>query len=132
MSIAIGSDHKGVELKEVVVKTLRGWGYDVADLGPSSTESCNYAEYANAVCKRISRHTRRCSGQISQQSFCIFLKKAKNADIEATETKLCWGDYPSPLTPLTKGRASRSPLWNPLCGTVSCYGETLRALPKPL
>ena len=53
MSIAIGSDHKGVELKEVVVKTLRGWGYDVADLGPSSTESCNYAEYANAVCKRI-------------------------------------------------------------------------------
>lgn len=53
MSIAIGSDHKGVELKEVVVKTLRGWGYDVADLGPSNTESCNYAEYANAVCKRI-------------------------------------------------------------------------------
>ncbi len=53
MSIAIGSDHKGVELKEVVVKILRGWGYDVTDVGPCSTESCNYAEYANAVCKRI-------------------------------------------------------------------------------
>ena len=42
-SIAIGSDHKGVELKEVVVKTLRDWGYEVTDVGPNSTESCNYA-----------------------------------------------------------------------------------------
>ncbi len=54
MSIAVGSDHKGVALKEVVVKTLKGWGYTVKDVGPSSTESCNYAEFANAVCKRIS------------------------------------------------------------------------------
>ena len=53
MSIAVGSDHKGVALKEVVVKTLKGWGYTVKDVGPSSTESCNYAEFANAVCKRI-------------------------------------------------------------------------------
>ena len=53
LSIAIGSDHKGVALKEVVVKILRDWGHRVTDVGPSSTESCNYAEYANTVCKRI-------------------------------------------------------------------------------
>ena len=53
LRIAIGSDHKGVDLKEAAVDLLKGWGYDVTDVGPAGKESCNYAEYANAVCKRI-------------------------------------------------------------------------------
>ena len=54
LRIAIGSDHKGVDLKEAAVEILRGWGFEVEDLGPYTKESCNYAEYANAVCKRVS------------------------------------------------------------------------------
>lgn len=54
LRIAIGSDHKGVDLKETAVELLRGWGFEVEDLGPFTKESCNYAEYANAVCKRVS------------------------------------------------------------------------------
>ncbi len=54
LRIAIGSDHKGVDLKESAVEILRGWGFEVEDLGPFTKESCNYAEYANAVCKRVS------------------------------------------------------------------------------
>lgn len=54
LRIAIGSDHKGVDLKETAVEILRGWGFEVEDLGPFTKESCNYAEYANAVCKRVS------------------------------------------------------------------------------
>lgn len=54
LRIAIGSDHKGVDLKETAVEILRGWGFEVEDLGPYTKESCNYAEYANAVCKRVS------------------------------------------------------------------------------
>ncbi|MBQ8517067.1 MAG: ribose 5-phosphate isomerase B [Akkermansia sp.] len=53
LRIAIGSDHKGVDLKETAVELLRGWGFEVEDLGPFTKESCNYAEYANAVCKRV-------------------------------------------------------------------------------
>ena len=54
LRIAIGSDHKGVDLKETAVEILRGWGFEVEDVGPFTKESCNYAEYANDVCKRVS------------------------------------------------------------------------------
>lgn len=54
LRIAIGSDHKGVDLKETAVEILRGWGFEVEDLGAFTKEACNYAEYANAVCKRVS------------------------------------------------------------------------------
>ena len=53
LRIAIGSDHKGVDLKEEAVEILRGWGFEVEDLGSYTKEACNYAEYANAVCKRV-------------------------------------------------------------------------------
>ncbi len=52
--IAIGSDHKGVELKEAAVELLTGWGYTVEDVGPFTKEACDYSDYANAVCKRVS------------------------------------------------------------------------------
>ena len=52
--IAIGSDHKGVDLKEAAVELLTGWGYTVEDVGTYTKESCDYSDYANAVCKRVS------------------------------------------------------------------------------
>lgn len=53
LRIAIGSDHKGVDLKEAAVELLKSWGYEVQDVGPATKASCNYADYANEVCKRI-------------------------------------------------------------------------------
>lgn len=53
LRIVIGSDHKGVDLKEATVEILRSWGYSVEDVGPTSKEACDYSDYANAVCKRI-------------------------------------------------------------------------------
>lgn len=53
LRIVIGSDHKGVELKEAAVELLKHWGYEVEDLGTHSKASCDYPDYANAVCKRI-------------------------------------------------------------------------------
>lgn len=51
--IAIGADHKGIELKEAAVELLRSMGHEVEDVGTFSKESCDYSDYANAVCKRI-------------------------------------------------------------------------------
>ncbi len=51
--IAIGSDHKGVDLKESAVELLSSWGFEVEDVGPATRETCDYPDYANAVCKRI-------------------------------------------------------------------------------
>ena len=53
LRIVIGSDHKGVDLKEAAVELLRSWGYQVEDVGPATKEPCDYSDYAAAVCKRI-------------------------------------------------------------------------------
>ena len=53
LRIVIGADHKGVDLKEEAVEMLRGWGFNVEDVGTMSRESCDYSDYANAVCKRV-------------------------------------------------------------------------------
>jgi len=51
--IAIGSDHKGVDLKESAIEILKDWGNSVIDMGPNSKASCDYSDHANAVCKAI-------------------------------------------------------------------------------
>ncbi len=51
--VAIGSDHKGVNLKAAAVAALQAQGCEVVDMGPMTEESCDYSDYANAVCKAI-------------------------------------------------------------------------------
>ena len=51
--IAIGADHKGVDLKETAVELLTSMGHEVVDVGTHTKESCDYSDYANAVCKRV-------------------------------------------------------------------------------
>lgn len=51
--ISIGSDHAGVELKEAAVETLRGWGYEVTDVGTDSKASCDYSDFANSVARDV-------------------------------------------------------------------------------
>lgn len=53
LRIVIGSDHKGVDLKEAAIELLKSWDIEVEDVGPTGKESCDYSDYANAVCKRI-------------------------------------------------------------------------------
>ena len=53
MRLVIGADHKGVDLKQAAVEMLKGWGYDVEDIGTMSKESCDYSDYANEVCRRV-------------------------------------------------------------------------------
>lgn len=52
--IALGSDHAGVDLKEAIMDLLQEWGHDVTDLGTHTKASCDYPDYANAVCKGVS------------------------------------------------------------------------------
>ncbi len=51
--IAIGSDHGGFELKEVIKKHLMKQGYDVKDEGCSSLDSCDYPVYGRKVAKEV-------------------------------------------------------------------------------
>lgn len=49
----IGCDHGGFELKNEIIAHLTKKGIEVTDVGTYSTASCNYPDYARAVCERI-------------------------------------------------------------------------------
>ena len=53
MKIAIGCDHGAFDLKNVVVKHLQGKGYEVADFGCYSLDSCDYPDFAKAAAEAV-------------------------------------------------------------------------------
>ena len=53
MKLAVGSDHAGFALKGTVIKHLAAKGHEVIDCGTHSAESCDYPDYAAAVCGKI-------------------------------------------------------------------------------
>lgn len=53
MKIVLASDHAGFPLKEQLVSRLELQGHQILDLGPFSTESVDYTDYAQALCGDI-------------------------------------------------------------------------------
>ena len=53
MKIAIGADHGGFALKEVVLAYLSTLGHDIQDVGCFSTESVDYPSFADLVCEQV-------------------------------------------------------------------------------
>ncbi len=49
MKIAIGCDHGGFELKQVIKQFLEGHGFIVTDVGTNTTDSVDYPDYAYTV-----------------------------------------------------------------------------------
>jgi ribose 5-phosphate isomerase B len=53
MKIAVGSDHRGFEVKRRIVTLLSQLGHEVMDFGPSSGESVDYPDFALEVAKAV-------------------------------------------------------------------------------
>ena len=53
MKVAFACDHGGFPAKEKVISHLEKSGYAVKDFGTFSEESCDYPEFAVAVCKSV-------------------------------------------------------------------------------
>ena len=56
MRIALGADHGGFELKNLIKSWLSDRGLDIDDLGTSSADSCDYPDIARPVCERVAAH----------------------------------------------------------------------------
>jgi ribose 5-phosphate isomerase B len=56
MKIALGSDHRGFEVKQRLATLLQGLGHDVLDMGPDSRESVDYPDFAFKVASAVSTH----------------------------------------------------------------------------
>lgn len=55
MKVAIGADHGGFHLKEIILKFLTERGHEVIDLGTHSPEPSDYPDFARAVGEAIRR-----------------------------------------------------------------------------
>lgn len=55
MKVAIGSDHGGLDLKDVLAEELRGDGVEVIDMGTDKAESTDYPDYAEKVAVMVSK-----------------------------------------------------------------------------
>jgi ribose 5-phosphate isomerase B len=53
MKIALGSDHAGYELKEVVAGYLSSVRVEFVDFGSRAGESADYVDYAAAACRAV-------------------------------------------------------------------------------
>ncbi len=53
--VAIGADHGGFELKEILKGHLRDWGYQFLDLGTNGAEAVDYPDFAEAVGNAVAR-----------------------------------------------------------------------------
>jgi ribose 5-phosphate isomerase B len=62
--VAIGSDHTGFKLKNILSKILIDKGMQVIDVGTYDEKSCDYPDYAHAVAKKV---------QINEADFGILI-----------------------------------------------------------
>jgi ribose 5-phosphate isomerase B len=57
MRIAIGSDHRGYQLKERVASLVATAGHEVLDVGTNGMDSVDYPDIAAAVARQVSEGT---------------------------------------------------------------------------
>ena len=57
MKIAVGFDHAGFPLKQIVLDTVRAAGHEPIDMGTNSTEPVDFPDYSEKVGRAI--QTRR-------------------------------------------------------------------------
>jgi len=52
-SVAIGGDHTGFKLKNIIAKILTEKGFKITDVGTFDENSCDYPDFAYAVAKKV-------------------------------------------------------------------------------
>lgn len=80
MKIAVGSDHRGFEVKKRIVPLLQQMGHEVLDMGTNANESVDYPDYALQVAQAVGgKHVDRgiliCGTGIGM---CIAANKVRN------------------------------------------------------
>jgi ribose 5-phosphate isomerase B len=56
MRIAVGTDHRGFDIRSKVVELLKGLGHEVIDVGTFSPAAVDYPDIAADVAHKVSRH----------------------------------------------------------------------------
>ena len=51
--IVLSSDHSAIELRQTITQHVAGQGWDVLDIGPTTTESTHYPTHGQAAAERV-------------------------------------------------------------------------------
>lgn len=78
MILAVGADHAGFELKEMLAASLESSGHEVRDLGTHSLDSTDYPDYAAANSTSAAPCARTWAGAASRLSPCGSKRKSKS------------------------------------------------------
>ena len=89
LPVAIGSDHAGYAYKKVIIEHLTASGFQVADKGTYSEESCDYPVYAHAVAEMVEGGTASAGILICGSGNGVCMTANKHKGIRAA---LCWNE----------------------------------------
>lgn len=93
--IAIGADHAGFDLKELLKKWLERNGYVFKDFGTHSTESADYPDFAHPVAEAVERNLFDLGVLICGSANGVAITANKHQGIRAA---LCWTEEVAELS----------------------------------
>jgi ribose 5-phosphate isomerase B len=89
MKIAIGSDHAGFQLKEILRSYLQSKGFIVEDKGTYSEERADYPDFAHAVAVSVEKKENDFGMLICGSGIGVNITANKHKGIRAA---LCWNE----------------------------------------
>ncbi len=87
LPIAIGSDHAGFEVKQLLIAELEKGGYTVADKGCNNLDSADYPDYAHPVAEMVEQHEAAFGILICGSANGVAITANKHQGVRAA---LCW------------------------------------------
>jgi len=88
-TIAIGADHAGFELKELLKKKLQEQGYALKDFGTYSPESADYADFAHPVATAVEKKEFDLGLLVCGSANGVAMTANKHQGIRAA---ICWNE----------------------------------------
>lgn len=89
MTIAIGSDHAGFELKSFLIERLQASGYNVMDFGTKTADSVDYPDFAHPVAKAVEESGEMLGIVICGSANGVCMTANKHAGVRCA---LCWNE----------------------------------------
>lgn len=88
--VAIGADHGGFQMKEMIKKYLLDQGFTIADVGTNSEEACDYPDFAYAVATLVSSGNAHRGIMIDAIGIASAITANKVTGIRAVP---CWNEF---------------------------------------
>ncbi len=82
-TIAIASDHAGVELKAALKTDLLGLGFQVLDLGTATADSVDYPDFGHALARSIAEGKAKAGVAICGSGIGISIAANRHAGVRA-------------------------------------------------